>query len=61
MRSRRQDKDKLWLTGPTGIVHPKRKSSHYLLTPVRMERKVEFHSPQNISGASQQNIIAAFS
>ena len=31
------------------------KSSHYLLSPVPIERQVKFFGPQNFSGASRQN------
>ena len=37
------------------------KFSHYLFTRMSMENRVNFCSPKNISGASWQNSIAAFS
>ena len=40
---------------------PKCKVSHHLLTAVLMGSQVKFRRPQNISGASQQNRVAAFS
>ena len=36
------------------------KQSNYLLTVMLLESQVAFYSPQNISGASQQNSVAAF-
>ena len=39
----------------------KGKLSHCLLTLMLMESGVKFHSPQNISGASQQNSVAVLS
>ena len=40
-----------------GYVHPKLKSSYYLLILVLIERRVKFCSPQNCSEASQQNSV----
>lgn len=37
------------------------KCTHYRLTSLLMESRVKFWSPQNMSGASQQNSVAAFS
>lgn len=40
---------------------PKKKFSHYLISLMLMESEAKFLSVPNISGASQQNGIAAFS
>ena len=45
----------------TGAVHPQKKFSHYLISLMLMESEAKFISPPNISGASQQNGVAAFS
>lgn len=44
-----------------GEVHPKMEIYCYLLTLILMDRGVKCHIPQNVSGASQRNSVAAFS
>ena len=48
------DAKRCW-TGLNGKFTPKVECSSNLLSPLQMERRVKFGSPQNISGASHQN------